>query len=75
MEKVTAIPWVNGVTVKMTAQPAKPLIADDVPAGLKKVSNIIAVSSCKVCAFAFFCTIYPVKACMRSNDILLGGLL
>lgn len=47
-EKVSAIPWVKGVNVKMTAQPAKPLIADDVPAGLKKVSNIVAVSSCKV---------------------------
>ncbi|KAG0504443.1 hypothetical protein KC19_3G021300 [Ceratodon purpureus] len=46
-EKVSAIPWVKGVDVKMTAQPAKPLIADDVPAGLKKVSNIVAVSSCK----------------------------
>lgn len=46
-EKVSAISWVKGVNVKMTAQPAKPLIADDVPAGLKKVSNIVAVSSCK----------------------------
>lgn len=46
-EKVSAIPWVKGVDVKMTAQPAKPIIADDVPAGLKKVSSIVAVSSCK----------------------------
>jgi Mrp family chromosome partitioning ATPase len=46
-EKVSAIAWVKQVDVKMTAQPAKPLIADDVPAGLKRVSNIVAVSSCK----------------------------
>lgn len=45
---MSAIAWVKGVAVKMTAQPAKPLIADDVPAGLKKVSNVVAVSSCKV---------------------------
>lgn len=45
---MSAIAWVKGVSVKMTAQPAKPLIADDVPAGLKKVSNVVAVSSCKV---------------------------
>lgn len=50
-EKVSAIAWVKQVDVKMTAQPAKPLIADDVPAGLRKVSNIVAVSSCKVCSF------------------------
>jgi hypothetical protein len=53
-EKVSAIPWVKGVDVKMTAQPAKPIIADDVPAGLKKVSNIVAVSSCKVAEHAFY---------------------
>lgn len=47
-EKVLAITWVKEVNVQMTAQPAKPIIPDDVPLGLKKVSNIIAVSSCKV---------------------------
>lgn len=47
-EKVSAIPWVNGVDVKITAKPAEPLIADDVLVGFKKVFNIVAVSSCKV---------------------------
>ncbi|CAM6025626.1 unnamed protein product [Sphagnum balticum] len=46
-EKVSAIPWVKGVSVTMSAQPAAPLVAEDVPKGLKEVSNIIAVSSCK----------------------------
>ena len=41
--------------MKMTAQPAKPLVADDVPAGLKKVSNIVAVSSCKVAEYTLSC--------------------
>lgn len=47
--------------MKMTAQPAKPLIADDVPAGLKKVSNIVAVSSCKVAEHAFFSVLLDWK--------------
>nr|PNR50068.1 hypothetical protein PHYPA_011965 [Physcomitrium patens] len=47
-EKVSAIPWVNGVDVKITAKPAEPLIADDVLVGFKKVFNIVAASSCKV---------------------------
>lgn len=45
---MSAITWVKEVNVKMTAQPAKPIVPDDVPLGLKKVSNIVAVSSCKV---------------------------
>ncbi|KAH7436873.1 hypothetical protein KP509_05G039700 [Ceratopteris richardii] len=46
-ERVKALPWVEEVFVTMSAQPAKPLVADNVPKGLEKVSNIIAVSSCK----------------------------
>lgn len=32
----------------MTAQPPKPLLPTGLPRGLSRVSNIIAVSSCKV---------------------------
>lgn len=32
----------------MSAQPAKPIFAGDLPAGLQRISNIVAVSSCKV---------------------------
>lgn len=45
---VAAMPWVNRVNVTMSAQPAKPIYAADLPMGLQTVSNIIAVSSCKV---------------------------
>eukprot|EP00899_Mesostigma_viride_P008056 jgi/Mesvir1/17251/Mv07662-RA.1 len=47
LENVRALPWVTEVKLKMTAQPPKPLVPTDVPPGLAKVSNIIAVSSCK----------------------------
>lgn len=46
-EVVAAIPWVNRVNVTMSAQPAKPIYAADLPMGLQTVSNIVAVSSCK----------------------------
>jgi hypothetical protein len=40
--------WVSSVDVKLTAQPAKPIVADNGrPGGLKDVRHIIAVSSCK----------------------------
>ncbi len=43
-----ALPWVSGVDVRITAQPAKPITADNTrPGGLAKVKHIIAVSSCK----------------------------
>jgi len=57
-EKVSAIPWVKGVSVTMSAQPAAPLVAEDVPKGLKEVSNIIAVSSCKVGTYCFSLGLY-----------------
>jgi hypothetical protein len=31
----------------MSAQPAQPIYAGQLPEGLQKISNIIAVSSCK----------------------------
>eukprot|EP01018_Ginkgo_biloba_P021141 Gb_01824 [translate_table: standard] len=48
---VAAIPWVKQVNVTMSAKPAKPVFVEDVPRGLQTVSNIIAVSSCKVCLY------------------------
>lgn len=32
----------------MSAQPARPIYAEQLPAGLQTISNIVAVSSCKV---------------------------
>ncbi|KAK1265616.1 Cytosolic Fe-S cluster assembly factor NBP35 [Acorus gramineus] len=46
-EVVAMIPWVKKVNVKMSAQPAKPVFAGQLPKGLQTISNIIAVSSCK----------------------------
>lgn len=47
-EVVTALPWVKEVNVTMSAQPARPVFAGLLPAGLQTISNIVAVSSCKV---------------------------
>lgn len=50
------VPWVKNVSVTMSAQPARPIYAEQLPAGLQTISNIIAVSSCKVdfpCPFRF----------------------
>lgn len=42
------LPWVAQVEVRLSSQPAKPLLADDGrPGGLAGVRHIIAVSSCK----------------------------
>ncbi|KAM1155460.1 hypothetical protein ACFX13_026944 [Malus domestica] len=46
-EVVNALPWVKNVSVTMSAQPAKPIYAGQLPSGLQMISNIIAVSSCK----------------------------
>ncbi|XP_020105777.1 fe-S cluster assembly factor HCF101, chloroplastic [Ananas comosus] len=46
-EVVTALHWVKKVNVTMSAQPAKPIFAGELPKGLQKISNIVAVSSCK----------------------------
>ncbi|KAK7291449.1 hypothetical protein RIF29_06602 [Crotalaria pallida] len=46
-EVVAMLPWVKNVKVAMSAQPAKPLFSEQLPAGLQTISNIIAVSSCK----------------------------
>lgn len=46
-EVVGALPWVKKVTVTMSAQPAKSVFAGELPKGLQRISNIIAVSSCK----------------------------
>lgn len=47
-EVVAALPWVEKVNVTMSAQPARPLFGSQLPAGLQTISNIVAVSSCKV---------------------------
>ncbi|GLJ38170.1 hypothetical protein SUGI_0777100 [Cryptomeria japonica] len=44
---VAALPWVQKVSMTMSAQPAKPVFMKEMPTGLKAVSNIIAFSSCK----------------------------
>ncbi|XP_059276836.1 fe-S cluster assembly factor HCF101, chloroplastic [Lycium ferocissimum] len=46
-EVVAELPWVKKVNVTMSAQPAKPIYAGQLPASLQTISNIIAVSSCK----------------------------
>ncbi|GJN17855.1 hypothetical protein PR202_gb04958 [Eleusine coracana subsp. coracana] len=46
-EVVAALPWVKKVDVTMSAQPAQPIYGGQLPEGLQKISNIIAVSSCK----------------------------
>ncbi|XP_057967974.1 fe-S cluster assembly factor HCF101, chloroplastic [Malania oleifera] len=46
-EVVAMLPWVKNVKVTMSAQPARPVSALQLPAGLQTVSNIVAVSSCK----------------------------
>ena len=42
-----ALPWVTGVDLKMDARTAPPLLPESRPDGLKNVSHVIAVSSCK----------------------------
>ena len=46
-DAVMRLPWAKSVEVTMTAQPSSPGLAAGTPASLSKVSNIIAVSSCK----------------------------
>lgn len=48
------LPWVKNVNVTMSAQPARPVFAGQLPAGLQTISNIIAVSSCKVRVYTTF---------------------
>ncbi|MED6106297.1 hypothetical protein PIB30_003707 [Stylosanthes scabra] len=53
-EVVANLPWVKNVKVTMSAQPARPLFAEQLQAGLQTTSNIVAVSSCKVDLFGRF---------------------
>ncbi|KAF9617262.1 hypothetical protein IFM89_035206 [Coptis chinensis] len=46
-EVVAMLSWVRDVNVTMSAQPARPVFAEQVPMGLRTISNIVAVSSCK----------------------------
>ncbi|ESQ36903.1 hypothetical protein EUTSA_v10002483mg [Eutrema salsugineum] len=46
-EVVAVLPWVKKVNVTMSAQPAKPIFAGQLPPGLSRISSIVAVSSCK----------------------------
>ncbi|CAA2982480.1 fe-S cluster assembly factor HCF101, chloroplastic isoform X1 [Olea europaea subsp. europaea] len=47
-EVVATLPWVKKVSVTMSARPARPVYAGNLPENLQTISNIIAVSSCKV---------------------------
>ena len=53
-EVVAMLPWVKNVKVTMSAQPARPIFAEQLPAGLQTISNIVAVSSCKVNLYGGF---------------------
>lgn len=55
---VEALPWVEKVNVTMSAQPARPVYAGKLPAGLQTISNVVAVSSCKVACLKIV-LIYP----------------
>jgi Mrp family chromosome partitioning ATPase len=45
---VSALPWVKSLSLKMDARPPAPLLPDDSrPSGLRSVTHVIAVSSCK----------------------------
>ncbi|GKV06551.1 hypothetical protein SLEP1_g18429 [Rubroshorea leprosula] len=46
-EVVAMLPWVKKVNVTMSAQPARPVFTGLLPPGLRTISNIVAVSSCK----------------------------
>ncbi|KAK6151782.1 hypothetical protein DH2020_014417 [Rehmannia glutinosa] len=46
-EVVATLPWVEKVKVTMSAQPARPIFPEQLPAGLQTISNVVAVSSCK----------------------------
>ncbi|CAA3014729.1 fe-S cluster assembly factor HCF101, chloroplastic-like isoform X3 [Olea europaea var. sylvestris] len=46
-EVVAALPWVKTVSVTMSARPARPVYAGNLPEHLQTISNVIAVSSCK----------------------------
>lgn len=59
-EVVAALPWVKKVSVTMSAQPARPIFAGQLPPGLQRISNIVAVSSCKVEITIFCLPFYDV---------------
>ncbi|CAH9143784.1 unnamed protein product [Cuscuta epithymum] len=46
-EVVAALPWVKKVNVEMSTQPVRSAFAGQLPSGLQKISNIVAISSCK----------------------------
>lgn len=62
-EVVVALPWVNKVNLTMSAQPARPIFAEQLPAGLQKISNIVAVSSCKVGIPVYCSYFFPQYVC------------
>lgn len=82
-EVVARLPWVKKVNVTMSAQPAKPIFAGELPAGLQRISNIIAVSSCKVNfhnhSAIVFLNLYHIQyiqylfSAFASHDVFLAG--
>ena len=71
-EYVGSLPWVKEVQLTMTAQPTKPLMPTDLPRGLSRVSNIIAVSSCKVLTPPLPQPTHPPPCPNRTRHTLVG---
>jgi len=74
-EVVAALPWVKKVEVTMSAQTAQPVYGGELPEGLQKISNIIAVSSCKVslCNFMHIKQISPFLS-LKKYFFFQGGV-
>lgn len=67
---VAMLPWVKNVKVTMSAQPARPIYAEQLPAGLQTISNIVAVSSCKVGLCGRFCLLHILVLLYQVNNLV-----